>query len=247
MTETQPPPVPPSTDFGNLPPHNGRDSARRKDMTLGLAIIAVTFAFCMGFSVWAREQSAPPPPEPPAPPSVDEVTGWPNSVDFIDTLKAARERTERSGLAGIVAQGVTSDGRIDFGKGSAMVRYSFQSSPGQGAQPRRPRGAPARQFCGRQSVYIREDGLGATVDVPSTPCPSKGVEPLPDPGCGPKQVWKLAIDKGAPKDGRARLEYYRARVGPAWRFVLPGTRHRYTWYGDCGRELKGADAMGNVP
>jgi hypothetical protein len=40
----------------------------------------------------------------------------------------------------------------------------------------------------------------------------------------------------------ARIEYYRSRVGPAWKFELPGTPHKYSLYGDCGRELSEAEA-----
>ena len=47
-------------------------------------------------------------------------------------------------------------------------------------------------------------------------------------------------------DLRARVEYYRAKVGPAWRFELPGTPHRFSLYGDCERKLTPVEAVGSV-
>jgi hypothetical protein len=48
-------------------------------------------------------------------------------------------------------------------------------------------------------------------------------------------------------DRLARIEYYRSRSGPAWRFSMPGTKHHFSLYGDCQRLLKGREARGNVP
>jgi hypothetical protein len=86
----------------------------------------------------------------------------------------------------------------------------------------------------------------ADVDQPTTLCSARN-QPLPDPRCGPKEVWNAARERQIPMDGRAHIDYFRAQAGPAWRFEIPGTTHRFTLYGDCGRELTGADAMGAMP
>jgi hypothetical protein len=55
------------------------------------------------------------------------------------------------------------------------------------------------------------------------------------------------VSRGAPREQLAKIEYYRAQAGPAWRFELPGTPHRFSLYGDCGRELNETEAAGFVP
>ena len=86
----------------------------------------------------------------------------------------------------------------------------------------------------------------ADPDLADYPCPAGPKAGLPDPRCGPADVWRRAIAKGAPPDQTARIEYYRSRVGPAWRFELPATRHRFSLYGDCEHDLRPSDAVGSV-
>jgi hypothetical protein len=101
-------------------------------------------------------------------------------------------------------------------------------------------------YCGKQNLHLRREGMVADPDIVDYPCPARHTDALPDPRCGPREVWQHAIQKGAQPDRLARVEYYRSRVGPAWRFELPGTRHRFSLYGDCGRELRASDAIGSV-
>ena len=127
------------------------------------------------------------------------------------------------------------------------VRYSFQSSPGEGPQPPREPGTLARRlYCGKQNVHLRKEGMVADPDIPDYPCPAKTTDALPEPRCGTQEVWHYAIVHGARPDRLARIEYYRSRVGPAWRFELPGTPHRFSLYGDCGRRLTPKEAAGAV-
>jgi hypothetical protein len=71
--------------------------------------------------------------------------------------------------------------------------------------------------------------------------------PLPLPRCGAKEVWAKAIAKGAPKNASARLDYFRSKVGPAWKFQIPSTRFLLNLTDDCKREIPFADASGKVP
>jgi hypothetical protein len=96
-------------------------------------------------------------------------------------------------------------------------------------------------------VQLRKEGLVAEADVADYPCAPGHTEPLPEPRCDLARVWAKALQKGAPKEQLARIEYYRSSAGPAWRFELAGGEHRFSVYGDCGRELDAAESAGFVP
>lgn len=215
---------------------------------LGLILVAASFAVCLGLSLWAKEKSRPETSLPPGPPTVAGIVGYPNAVDALATLGPARKLTPRPLLRGIVFDGVQSDGDIDVSEGPGRVRYTFQSEAGQGPQPpREPGTLPKRITCGKQNVVLRKEGLVAEPDQADYPCPPGGVEPLPEPQCSLRELWKLAKRRRVPRDRGAHIEYYRAKAGPAWRFEISGTAHRFTMYGDCKRELTGAEAHGSVP
>jgi hypothetical protein len=211
-------------------------------------IVAVSFALCLALSFWAKEKSEPETSEPPGPPTVQGIVGYPKEVDAVDSLKAARALTKRTGLRGIVMDGVGAEGLLDLSQPTARVRYVFQSEPGEGPQPpREPGTLPKRVTCGKQNVLIRNGGMVAEQDQADHPCPPGGVEALPEPQCSARKLWKMARRRQVPDDKPARIEYFRAKAGPAWRFEVPGTVHRFTLYGDCKRELNGFEAQGSVP
>ena len=221
---------------------------RSRDRLVGLVIVAVAFAACLVLSLWAREKSQPETSEPPGPPTVEGVLGFPNEADPLATLVPARKLTRRPTLRGIVMDGVDINGGLDMTQPGARVRYTFQSTAGQGAQPpREPGTLPKRVTCGKQNVVLTKQGLAAELDQTDYPCPPGGVEPLPEPQCSPKQLWKFARKRKIPRERTAHIEYYRSKAGPAWRFEIPNTEHRFTLYGDCKRELTGAETHGSVP
>jgi len=234
-----------------LAPHlvEEQEAHRRRDKAIGLVIIGVTFVLCILGSLWGKELAEPEVSQPPRPPTTEGVVGWPNKVEAIATLPAAREATQREELRGIVAEHVSADGTIDFEMTGAEVRYSFQSAPGRGPQPaREPGTVPRRSYCGKQNVFIRKRGLVAEADMAGYPCSPRLPEPLPPPQCSIKDVWDFAIkNRGVPTGRPARIEYYRAKQGPAYRFTLPGTQHRFSISADCSRELVGGDVFGGVP
>ena len=123
----------------------------------------------------------------------------------------------------------------------------FQSPPGRGPQPADGKPPVRGVYCGRQEVHLRREGLVAVPDQPSLPCPAPLPEPLPDPQCSLAKIWQRALSKGVPGDRLARIEYYRANAGPAWRFEARESGKRFVLYGDCHRELKGVAAVGHVP
>jgi hypothetical protein len=212
-------------------------------------IVALAFVGCLGLSLWAKKEATPEVAMPPGPPTTEDIGGWPKSVDPLQVLGRARELTSREQLRGIDAQGVGADGLVDLTKPGSRVRYSFQSAEGKGPQPPQPRGSSLKRgYCGKQQVHLKSDGLVADPDFTGSRCPKRAKDPLPDPRCTTQKIWQYAMEKkGAAKDSHARIEYYRSRVGPAWRFTVPGTATTFSLYGDCERELKGRDAVGSVP
>jgi hypothetical protein len=213
-----------------------------------LIIVAVAFMACLALSLWAKEKSRPETSEPPGPPTVEGISGYPKAVDAVATLAAARKLTRRPALRGIVIDGVAGDGTIDVNDVGARIRYTFQSPPGQGAQPpREPGTLPKRITCGKQNVLLTKQGLVAEPDQADYPCPPGGVEPLPEPQCSARQLWKLARKRKLPRDLPAHIEYFRSKAGPAWRFEITGTPHHFSVYGDCKRELTTSEAHGTVP
>ncbi len=222
--------------------------AARKDRVLGLSIVAVAFVLSLALSLWAKSASRPETSAPPGPPRTDGIAGYPSAVSPTQVLPLARTLTRRTLLRGFVAEGVRSDGTVDLSEGPGQVRFSFQSPAGQGPQPAREPGTlPRRDFCGKQNVHLRKEGLVADPDLAEYPCPPTHTDPLPEPRCDLRQIWARALAKGAPRDQLARIEYYRSAAGPGWRFELPGTPHRLTLYGDCARELEAAESSGFVP
>jgi hypothetical protein len=141
---------------------------------------------------------------------------------------------------------VKSDGTVDVSAPGHRVRFVFTSARGEGPQPPRPPGTlPNRGYCGKQTVQLRSDGLSADPDLPTTQCSTERADPLPVPRCSMKEVWQVAIHRGAAADRLATIDYFRANAGPAWRFQIPGGVS-FVLYGDCERELLGTEAIGTV-
>ena len=222
--------------------------ARRRDRMMGLLVVGVAFLAALSVSWWARGIASPGDASPPAPPTADGVVGFPHRVEAVPTLEAARMHTKRADLRGIAITGVHSDGTINLSSPGSRIRYVFSSGKGEGPQPTRPPGTlPKRAYCGRQNVHVKDVGMVADPDQAAAPCPVERGDALPSPRCGPKEMWQVAIRRGAPADRLASVEYFRASGGPAWRFEMPGTPHSFVLYGDCVRELSGPEAAGSVP
>jgi hypothetical protein len=219
----------------------GRGSARRRlhgsDRTWGLLLVGGAFAGALVLSAWthsAVEPSA-------AAPSTGGLVGWPRFVDPVQGLGLARRLASRPDLAGLVAAGVRVDGTVDA-HGTGRVRYVFQTPPGRGAPARGMTSEQRATACGRQTVRLGPAGLVAGADEPAHRCPSPAPEPLPDPRCGPRELWALALAKGASGTAPARAEYFRAVHGPAWSFSVGRGEVSFTTDRSCRRELRPAAA-----
>ncbi len=221
--------------------------ARRRDRIRGLLIVGCAFLAALCISWWARSIASPAAGEPPGPPTTDGVVGYPHKVDLVATVEAARVATKRADLRGISAYGVTSDGTVDVSVQSRMIGYVFASARGEGPQPPHPPGTlPKRSLCGKQNVRVNGTGIFADPDQPGLPC-TQTIEALPNPRCGPKELWQAAIKRGWPADQLATVAYFRSVTGPAWRFELPALHRSLVLYGDCERELTGNEAVDAAP
>jgi hypothetical protein len=225
----------------------GEVRARRRDKIVGLTIVGVTFVLSLALSIWAKHASRPETSAPPGPPTTVGVMGYPYRVEVVATLAAARAATKRQLLRGIIADGVRSDGTLDVSEGPGRARYVFQSPPGRGPQPASNTPGIRGVYCGRQEVHLRNEGLVAVPDQATVPCPPRAIEPLPDPQCSLASIWQHALKKGVAGDRLARIEYFRANGGPAWRFDVRDGGKRFVLYGDCQRELKGSAAQSQTP
>ncbi len=260
-----PPPSPesvadsPSDPAGN-PPANPRPDAPRdespreasaaaaalpekRDRLAGFSIIFIAFSAALVISWKASDAVKPNIAREPAPPTSEGLSGYPSRVDPLETLALARELSERDQLRRIVANGVRADGTIDLDAPHSSIRYEFDSALGEGPEPPRPPGTVRHaRYCGRQSVQVTRAGIFADQDQPRAPCRPLAGEPLPEPRCTLQQLWSRALERRAPSDGRATIEYYRAHEGPAWRFSIPSASVSFTLFGDCERELSGKPA-----
>lgn len=222
--------------------------AVKRDRMMGFSIIFIAFSAALIISWKASEAVKPNVAAVPGPPTSEGLAGYPDRVDPLAALAAARSLTERLQLRRIVAHGVSPDGTVDLADPKASVRYDFDSALGEGPEPPRPPGTVRyARYCGRQVVHIKKDGIFAEPDQPRMACRQAAGEPLPEPRCSPAQLWTLARERHANAEGRATIEYFRAHEGPAWRFSLPGGNLHFTMSGDCERELQGKAGRAVVP
>jgi hypothetical protein len=214
-----------------------------RERAIGFSILFIAFCAALIVSWKAGEAVRPNVAEPPAPPTSEGLAGFPDRVDPMAALSLAHAMSEREQLRRIVLQGVASDGTVDVRDPQSTIRYELDSAAGEGPEPPRPVGTVRpMHYCGRQSVQVKSDGIAVEPDQPRAMCRPSWGEPLPDPRCGPKQLWQLALKRGAASDVRANIDYYRAQEGPAWRFTLPDRQMHFAMYGDCEHELQGAGA-----
>lgn len=226
----------------------GSSPARQRDRLIGLAIIVSAFAACMGLSVWGMHQSTPRPAPAPPPVTAQGLDGFPASVDPFVLLPRARELSVRSRFVGFEAEDVSPKGTINLTTKKASLRYVFQSDRGRGPQPpRRPGTLPDRRFCGTQSVLVGEGGMAAQEDRPDVACGSRDIVDLGVPeDCSLKQLRKVASKHSIKNKGGAKVEYFNAHAGPAFR-VRQGKHTVVISAHDCETVLKGRKQRGAVP
>lgn len=221
---------------------------RKRDKLTGLAIIVLTFAGCMGLSVWGMMASTPQAVPAPAAPTQEGIVGYPQFVHPFELLETARALSVREKFRGFSAQGVEADGSLDLSKKGRSIRYAFQSNSGRGPQPlREPGTLPQRRFCGVQSVMLDEKGIGALPDDAERPCPSQPLRDLVPPAhCSLQAVLALAKKSKFDPKVRTRVEFYQSVAGPAFRLVQKKKTVVISAQ-DCKTILKGRRGRGSVP
>jgi hypothetical protein len=218
------------------------------DRVAGFLIIFVAFCAALIISWKASEAVRPNVARPPAPPTTEGLAGYPDQLDPVVALPAARALSERDQLRRMIVTGVGPGGTVDLSQPRAQIRYEFDSAAGEGPEPPRPAGTVPRQgrYCGRRSVRIEREGMVAEADQPTATCRSLG-DPLPEPRCTLGALWQRALEKRPDATGLATVEYFRAHGGPAWRFSLSDPPLSFTLFGDCDQELEGKDARPLAP
>lgn len=117
---------------------------------------------------------------------------------------------------------VRADGTIDDTYGKALVDLGTPKPPDPADDPNRPIGAPVitrdpiqQDFTARCPVYSWEHGQRTTAE---TSCVMSD-QGLARPKCSVVEIWKRAIDKGAPKQGLAVMEL-RGGKPQSWHFSI---------------------------
>lgn len=226
---------------------------RRADLLKGLFVLFLAIGVAILLNLWSKEQVRPRNPEGATLGTLRGIQGWPDKIDVVGSLDAARDRSKIRELRGITVDGVGSDGVVDLKRRDTASRFVFQGPPQP--RPAKPRAAPSKLYkdpgptgpiCNKQVVKLRRKGLYLEEDRPDSRCPSDIAEPLPPPLCGAKEVWAHALTKGAKQDALARLDYFRSKAGPAWKFAIAHERFQLFVSGDCKRELLAGETTGKV-
>jgi hypothetical protein len=228
----------------------------RREQTIGLAILGTTFVLALLISWLVRRTVHEEVKEPLPGPVTEGLHGFPDHFDAVTALDRARELSLRKGLFGIEIQGVRSDGTLALQSGArqngangsqSFARFILGSRRGEGPQPPVPPGERRnKDYCGRQDVLVDASGIRANADKANHNC--RGLQDwLPDPACGPAQVWQYALKHQAPPDALADLKYFHAAGGPAWRFSIADSATDFVLDRECKRELTDDDAEGELP
>lgn len=226
---------------------------RRRDRVLGLSILGLSFAGSMALSLWAKDETTPRAAPPPAPPTTMGVPGFPARVRPHELVERARSLSVRSLLQGFDAEGVRADGTMDFSAKGTALRFAFQSPRGHGPQPARAGGTlPERTYCGLQSVSVGPHGIAAEKDDMKVACSHKEPRALPPPDrCTVTDVWAVARSRHIDDGGTARIEYFWAEAGPAYRFTKEEkkkpTQRFVISAKDCKKLFGGKQQRGSVP
>lgn len=215
------------------------DAAERRDRILGLMIMASAFGAALGLSFWSHRVAKSPNKGDDRPAETHALPGWPHAAEPMAVLRLARAMARPRGLGSLVVDGVKSDGTVDLAK-AGTARYVFFR-----VTETRPAGkAPS---CDRLVVRLGASGLVRGNVATRQSCPEPRAVPLPEPGCGPRELWEAALRKGASPKALARAEFYRAVSGPAWKFRLGRGNLSLVMDGRCARELTSSEAQRPAP
>lgn len=218
--------------------------SRTVDRWVGFCLLFASFSLAIAIAWCAMDRVKPQVPREPAPAAATGLPGFPRNVDPLSALPLARRLTPRVHLRRIFVTGVDVNGTVDVTSRLGGARFEFFSEKGAGPQPERPQSTTrSGAFCGRQTVHLAAKGLFAAPDRTRAACRPNQASGLPEPQCAPSDLWKQAVTRGAKPEGRAVIEYFQSRSGPAWKFSLPTSDVRFVLAADCQTELRGTDSV----
>jgi hypothetical protein len=202
-------------------------------------VLAISVAI-LGIAFFALKASSSP-PDPHA--AVMQVPGAPHAVDPIALLPVARAQAlVRESLVSIEARFVGSNGLVDLdAKGyQGSITYTFGETPPEPPRdPSLPIGAPQPYRAMPRQARVLLDLGGLRAEPVNLGYAGRTV---PDPKCSLQDVWKAALDAGAPEGAVAIVTYqldplsslmflgrrdaasFANDSGAAWRFRIEGTK-----------------------
>lgn len=186
-----------------------------------------------------RREPAPRPAPPPLPPP-EKIT----SADRV--ISKTYETLGEHAVKRLVFSYVRADGTIDDEYGEATIELGRPRPPKPGDDPNRPMGAPVRKApepvydetatCPTHTWTKGERAIGGTSCVMNAPG-------LRKPTCSITEVWKRAIERGAPKEGLAVIEL-RGGAAQRWTFAIDdeprNIRFRFETQDGCAPVLEAA-------
>ena len=160
--------------------------------------------------------------------------GW-DVQDYLDrAVSEARSTWGDAELALFSADYVDAQGRAQLSSTGGGMSFYFRSNSHPSSNPTPPRpGMPAPRKtddCLRESISGGRTGLRETTMSSRSGCD----ESLPGkPRCKIVDVWKRAIDKGAPGNGVATIKMWTGKQARHWKLEIPNTSYSYRFADDC--------------
>jgi serine/threonine protein kinase len=129
----------------------------------------------------------------------------------------------------IDADGVYPDGHADITlAGNGSLDFRFISPSRTKGDPTLPVGAKQEYKCMFRVMLNQEGAWSAPLSGWECKEPLLG-----PPKCTTKQIWKKALDKGAPENAIAGLGYRGSSGKARWYFSIEGTKHSHVFDDDC--------------
>lgn len=220
--------------------HGTDDSAWHdlRDQLRAGFIVGVTLAISIMVSLWSEGESELGRRGAERRPVVEGVVGWPKRVDPLGSLPAVRGLSRRGVITEMEFDGVGPDGTMNMTRGPSRGRYVMtEAKKAARSGAKRPgQSVPAEQRCNRRTVRL--GGKGLTIDAGKpVACGSAAPLALPEPQCGPVELWRMAVARGADQKHTASFRHYWSVSGPAWRMAIAKTSFGLTTDATCTVEL----------
>jgi hypothetical protein len=214
-----------------------------RDQLRATFVVGVTLVLSIMVSLWSEGESELAKRGAERRPVVDGVVGWPKQVNPLGSLPAVHGLSRRGLITEMEFEGVGPEGVMDMTRGPNRGRYVMvepKRTPKAGSKRPSPP-IPVEDLCNRRTVRL--GGKGLTIDAGrKVACGPTPPEALPDPKCGPTELWRMAVVRGASEKLPASFRYYWSVSGAAWRMTIAKTSFALTTDVTCTVELTAENA-----